>query len=83
MYTCIFGTFITNTRKEALENNIATETVPIWGELVSELTRNAYYLQKSGLLEVPIKFDDIRIWKEHFWYLTTPPKETYKIHPLA
>ncbi len=32
---------------------------------------------------MPTKFDDIRIWKQHFWYLTTPPKQTYKIHPLA
>lgn len=32
---------------------------------------------------MPFKFDHLRIWKEHFWYLTSPPKETYQIHPLA
>ena len=23
------------------------------------------------------------MWKQHFWYLTTPSKDSYKIHPLA
>ena len=27
--------------------------------------------------------NEVRVWREHFWYLTSPPKETYKLHPLA
>ena len=30
MYTMLFGTFICDSRKEIIKNNVETETVPIW-----------------------------------------------------
>ena len=83
MYSCLFGTFITDSPKEWAYNNVEQETVPIWKELVSDLTTNAFFQQKHGDLEVPKDMNAVRLWKEHFWYLTSPPKETYRLHPLA
>jgi hypothetical protein len=74
MYTGCFGTFIADSRKEAKNNLVEEETVPIWHELNSLLTTNAFYLEQKGFLQVPEKLDDLRIWREHFWYLTFPPK---------
>jgi hypothetical protein len=57
MYTGQYGTFITNSRKETKENHVEEETVPIWDNLCSVLTMNAFYFGQKGILSVPGKLD--------------------------
>jgi len=47
------------------------------------LTINAFYQNKFGILELPKSISSLRLWSEHFSFLTGQPKDIYRIHPLA
>jgi|JI61114C2RNA_FD_contig_61_1642330_length_642_multi_1_in_0_out_0_1 hypothetical protein len=87
-YTNKFGNFLVSCEKEASEFGIRERTISIWEELLeSQLSANPFYSNESetgvGVITLVTSMKANRFWREHFYYLTTSLKDTYKTHPFA
>lgn len=63
-------------------------TLSIWEELKKDpLTVSPFYLNSSEIgiysLQLNLESKSIRHWKEHFFYLTTNLRDSYRMHPFA
>jgi hypothetical protein len=83
MHNNLYGTFIADSLKEYLENNIERETVSIWASLVNPTTKNPYYVRSYGVLQFSHMLDACRFWKEYFDHLATRKQDSYGFEPMA
>lgn len=71
LYSCLFGTFLYNTEKERVQNEVKKKTVSLWSMINSrmDLYLNPFYSVETGVNKVLMPSPAIRhlkIWKGYF-----------------
>lgn len=71
LYSCLFGTFLYNTERERVTNDLKKKTVSLWSMINSEmdLHLNPFYCAEAGQDKVIIPSPQIRhlkFWKGYF-----------------
>ncbi|GAM17849.1 hypothetical protein SAMD00019534_010240 [Acytostelium subglobosum LB1] len=85
LFSCRFGTFLFNSERERVNNNVKTQTVSLWSYVLANRDnfRNTLYVRDERVLPLRLASPLFSVWKDYYFQHLLPSTDEHNQSTLA